>query len=86
MSLPDTADWIMAAFAIWSDNDELDVYISLRDKPTVECDEPDEGAWVTGARVWVSREQLDAFIKQQAGGPGPLVPEITYTQLNRHNA
>lgn len=85
MSLPDTADWIMAAFAIWSNNDELDVYISLRDKPTVECDEPDEGAWVTGARVWVSREQLDALLSS-TGGPGPLLPEITYTQPNQYSA
>jgi hypothetical protein len=87
MTDPTVPDFINAAFAIWNADDESDVYISLRDDHDIECDNPDDGAWVTGARVWISREQLDAYLLQQQGkGPGPELPCIQYMQPDPFDA
>jgi hypothetical protein len=84
MSNPTEADWINAARDIWNWDNESDVWIpeahdeacGLFDK----CDmEADVGAWVTGARVWISREQLDNYLAMQKGEKASLrFPSIDY--------
>lgn len=84
MTSPTEFDWVNAARDIWNSDDESDVWVpESNDQPCSLMDKLDTdatiGAWVTGARVWVSRKQLDAYLSKQAGeGDGPLLPVITY--------
>jgi hypothetical protein len=85
MTNPSDSDWINAAKGIWNADIESDVWIPESNDELCSILYPEEdgdstvGVWVTGARVWVSRSQLDAYLCQQRGeGNGPDIPEITY--------
>ena len=88
MTTPSDSDWINAARHIWNADQEGDVWIPSANDPSCTVgfshdmfgqQDHESGAWITGARVWISREQLDAYLGQQAGhGAGPGLPVITY--------
>ena len=87
MTSPTESDWINAARQIWNANLEGDIWIPEDDSSCVVGFSQDMlgqqdheiGAWVVGARVWISREQVDAYINQHENkGIGPKLPSIVY--------
>jgi hypothetical protein len=87
MTTPSDSDWAKAAVHIWGADEEGDVWLPVNDpsfavgfsQDTLGQSDYEGGAWVTGARVWISREQLDAYLALQAGkGEGPHLPIISY--------
>lgn len=88
MTSPTESDWLNAAKQIWNADLEGDIWIPESDDSPCSVgfshdmlgqQDHQIGAWVSGARVWISREQLDACLRQQAGdGNGPQLPSISY--------
>ena len=83
-SNPSKSDWLNAAREIWNWDSESDVWIPEACEECCELFqesemEPEVGIWITGARIWVSRQQLDAYLARQRGDTADLrVPHITY--------
>jgi len=85
MSIPTESDWLNTARELWNCDNDSDVWIpgtndevcGLFDKCDVQST---VGAWITGARVWISREQLDVYMARQRGEKVNFrFPSIEYT-------